>query len=126
MSTQNNLNTFHSYRMDTTRVRLSNLNPFHKTKAFKHRYYDCLPMLIYSFDRDGLKAEKVRAAVQKKDKLIHWKNNFWSTISDDGKTYKELYERELSNTVFDAINSLTEKWTAFYIKETNTKFNDLI
>ena len=126
MYTQNNLNTFHSHRMDTTKVRLSDLNPFHKANAFKHHDYDCLPMLIYLLDRDGLKTEKVQAAIHKTSELVHWQNNFWDTLSDDGKKYKEIYERELSSTVRNAINSLTEKWTDFYIKETNTKFSDLI
>jgi len=118
------LNTFHGYPLDKVKIRLSHLHATHKAGSFKHHEYDCLPQLLYHFGKGSNLKDDSPLLAEKKDELLSFKNDFWQTVNKDGQTYQQEYENELYRVVLDAINGLTEKWNARYVKEVNKAFKE--
>jgi len=118
------LNTFHGYPLDKVKIRISRLHATHKAGSFKHHEYDCLPMLVYQLGKGKNLKDDSSVLTEKKDALLSFKKNFWQTVNKDGQTYQQEYENELQRVVQDAIDGLTEKWNARYVKEVNKAFKE--
>ena len=106
--------TLSHHEQETTKVKLSRSHKSHTN--WKHEEYEDLPCLSYTYANDDLRY------AGKEEELRLFRNSFWERKNQNNISYQAQYERELYETVWNAINRLKEDWEEKLAKDLEETF----
>jgi hypothetical protein len=109
------IKTSHLDEMKNTKIRISRTSG--RLSNWKHSEHENLPQLTYSYDENSSQFSG------KEDQLIEFRNNFWSLVNSEEKTYAEQYEYDLRQGLNALLESLDKKFNDEFSKEIDKEFN---
>jgi hypothetical protein len=92
---------------------------------FKHTDIDKLPLLSYRFaEGDNWKATDYRVS-ERMEEIAEWHDKYWEKRpAPSSFMNRGLYEKDLEDTIMNALNDLNERWLVKLEKEFEEAFDD--